>query len=136
MAVKTLSKLVRVDPYLKPYAEALRKRHERAVLRQLELTDGKQSLSDAANGHLYYGLHKSENGWVFREKAPNAKALYLYGDFSHWEIKSEFALHPIGNGDWEIELPEFALKHGMLYKLWMLRCGRASARIRHARGAG
>ena len=129
MAVKTLSKLVRVDPYLKPYAEALRKRHERAVLRQLELTDGKQSLSDAANGHLYYGLHKSENGWVFREKAPNAKALYLYGDFSRWEIKSEFALHPIGNGDWEIELPEFALKHGMLYKLWMVWHSGADERL-------
>ena len=129
MAAKKLPELVKVDPYLKPYAAVLQKRHERAVLRELEFTDGKRTLSDVANAHLYYGLHKTPNGWVFREKAPNAKELYLYGDFSRWEIKPEFALHPIGNGDWEIELPDFALKHEMLYKLWMVWHGGADERL-------
>ena len=129
MAVKELPELVKVDPYLKPYASVLQKRHERAVLRELEFTDGKRSLADVANAHLYYGLHKTSDGWVFREKAPNAKELYLYGDFSRWEIKPEFALHPIGNGDWEIELPDFALKHEMLYKLWMVWHGGADERL-------
>ncbi len=129
MAVKELPELVRVDPYLKPYTAVLQKRHERAVLRELEFTGGKRTLSDVANAHLYYGLHKTTNGWVFREKAPNARELYFYGDFSRWEIKPEFALHPIGNGDWEIELPDFALKHGMLYKLWMVWHGGADERL-------
>lgn len=129
MAVKELPELVKVDPYLKPYASVLQKRHERAVLRELEFTDGKRSLADVANAHLYYGLHKTSDGWVFREKAPNAKELYLYGDFSRWEIKPEFALHPIGNGDWEIKLPDFALKHEMLYKLWMVWHGGADERL-------
>lgn len=112
--------LVKRDPYLKPYAARLLKRQQRARLRELEFTDGTRTLSDVANGHLYYGLHKTDSGWVFREKAPNAKELYLYGDFSRWQVKPEFALHPIGNGDWEIELPAFALQHTMLYKLWMV----------------
>ena len=129
MVVKELPELVKVDPYLKPYASVLQKRHERAVLRELEFTDGKRSLADVANAHLYYGLHKTSDGWVFREKAPNAKELYLYGDFSRWEIKPEFALHPIGNGDWEIKLPDFALKHEMLYKLWMVWHGGADERL-------
>lgn len=116
----TQPELVKRDPYLKPYAAQLQKRQQRARLRELEFTDGTRTLSDVANGHLYYGLHKTESGWVFREKAPNAKEIYLYGDFSHWQIKPEFALHPIGNGDWEIELPDFALRHTMLYKLWMV----------------
>ena len=114
------SPLVKKDPWLKPYQEALQKRQERAVLRELQLTDGKSDLSEIANGHLYYGLHKTETGWVFREKAPNATAIYLYGDFSKWKILPEFALKPIGNGDWEIELPDFVLKNEMLYKLWMV----------------
>ena len=114
------SPLVKKDPWLKPYQEALQKRQERAVLRELQLTDGKSNLSEIANGHLYYGLHKTETGWVFREKAPNATAIYLYGDFSKWKILPEFALKPIGNGDWEIELPDFVLKNEMLYKLWMV----------------
>ena len=114
------SPLVKKDPWLKPYQEALQKRQERAVLRELQLTDSKSDLSEIANGHLYYGLHKTETGWVFREKAPNATAIYLYGDFSKWKILPEFALKPIGNGDWEIELPDFVLKNEMLYKLWMV----------------
>lgn len=121
--------LVKIDPYLKPYASYLQKRQQRAKLRELQLTDGSVTLADIANGHLYYGLHKTEVGWVFREKAPNAKELFLYGDFSHWQIKPEFALHPIGNGDWEIELPEFALKHTMLYKLWMVWQSGADERL-------
>ncbi len=129
MAVKVLPELVKVDPYLKPYAATIQKRHERAVLRQLELTDGKQDLSEVANAHLYYGLHKTAKGWVFREKAPNAKSVYLYGDFSRWEVKPEFALQPIGNGDWEIELPSFALAHGMLYKVWMVWHAGADERL-------
>ncbi len=108
-----------IDSYLKPYARALQQRQQRAVLRELEFTDGKCSIAEVANGHFFYGLHKTATGWVFREKAPQARELYLYGDFSHWQIKPEFALHPIGHGDWEIELPDFALKHTMLYKLWM-----------------
>ena len=123
------SQLVAKDPWLKPFKAKLQKRMERAALRELQLTDGKTSLSDIANGHLYYGLHKTAGGWVFREKAPNATALYLYGDFSNWQIQPQFALHPIGNGDWEIELPDFALKNEMLYKLWMVWHGGADERI-------
>ena len=125
----TTPELVKIDPYLKPYAAALQKRHQRAVLRELEFTDGTRPLADVANGYLYYGLHRTEKGWVFREKAPNAVQLYLYGDFSHWQVKPEFALHPIGNGDWEIELPDFALQHTMLYKLWMVWRSGADERL-------
>lgn len=121
--------LVKIDPCLKPFASRLQKRQQRALLRELDLTEGKCSLGDVANGHLYYGLHRTESGWVFREKAPNAKELYLYGDFSHWQVKPEFALHPIGNGDWEIELPDFCLRHTMLYKLWMVWHSGADERL-------
>ncbi|MBO7492423.1 MAG: alpha amylase C-terminal domain-containing protein [Bacteroidales bacterium] len=121
--------LVKKDPYLKPFTRQLQKRRERATLRELSLTDGACPLSDIANGHLYYGLHKTDKGWVFREKAPNAKAIYLYGDFSRWEIQPSFSLTPLGNGDWEIQLPDFALKHGMLYKLWMVWSSGADERL-------
>lgn len=127
--VKFIPDIVREDPYLKPFSRNLQKRHERAVLRELEFTEGVRSLSAVANAHLYYGLHRTEHGWVFREKAPNAKELYLYGDFSHWQVKPEFALHPLGNGDWEIELPTFCLKHTMLYKLWMVWHSGADERL-------
>lgn len=109
-----------LDPYLKPYRSALMKRHQAAVLRMLDLTDGKCQLKDVCNFHLYYGLHKTEQGWVFREKAPHAKQIFLIGDFSYWQVNQNYELKPLGDGDWQIELPDNFLKHGMLYKLWMV----------------
>ena len=114
------SALVKLDPGLKPYRLELERRHRRAVLKELELADGQPQLSDVCNNHLYYGLHATPTGWVLREKAPHAHRLYLYGDFSYWCVEERYALHPIGNGDWEIELPRGFLRHGMLYKLWMV----------------
>ncbi len=123
------SQLINRDPYLEPFRDALQRRMERAALRELQLTDGKTPLTDLANGHLYYGLHKTATGWVFREKAPNATAIYLFGDFSEWKIEPRFALKPIGNGDWEIELPESVLANEMLYKLWMVWQSGADERL-------
>jgi 1,4-alpha-glucan branching enzyme len=114
------SPLIEIDPWLKPFAFLLKRRAEKAKLRELEFTDGKTSLKDLANNHLYYGLFKTDTHWVFREKAPNAKQIFLMGDFSYWQPMEQYALQPIGNGDWEIQLPLAFLKHGSLYKLWMV----------------
>jgi 1,4-alpha-glucan branching enzyme len=117
--MKTLP-LIQIDPWLKPYSFLLKRREEKAALRELEFTDGKVFLKDLANNHLYYGLFKTETHWIFREKAPNAKQIFLMGDFSYWKPMEQYTLQPIGNGDWEIQLPPSFLKHGSLYKLWMV----------------
>ena len=121
--------IVKKDPWLKPYARQLEQRHQRAVLRELEFTDGTVPLKDVCNGHLYYGMHKTETEWVFREKAPNAKQIFIVGDFSYWKVDAHYELTPIGNGDWEIRLPLSFLKHGDLYKLWMVWHGGADERL-------
>ena len=72
-AVKHIG-LVKNDAYLQPYEDAIRGRHEHALWKLNVLTNnGKTKLTDFANGHKYYGLHKAARGWVFREWAPNAK---------------------------------------------------------------
>jgi len=112
--------LVQIDPLLKPFEKTIQNRYRKGILKELEITDGHQPLQDCVSNHLYYGLHKTETGWLFREKAPNAKQIYLFGDFSYWQIKEQYALTPIGNGDWEIQLPVNFLKHGEQYRLWMV----------------
>ncbi len=121
--------LIAYDPYLKPFATQLERRFQRCVLKELELCDGATRLADRCNNHLYYGLHRTAAGWVLREKAPNARQVYVFGDFSYWKVEPQFALRPLGNGDWEIELPSGFLKHGMLFKLWMVWHGGAGERI-------
>lgn len=50
------------------------------------LSGGAKSLSDFANAHEYFGLHRDDKGnWIFREWAPNATAITLTGDFSNWK---------------------------------------------------
>lgn len=121
--------LVTLDPFLKPYAKALEKRKQISSLRKLEFTEGKCLLKECINNHFYYGLHKTEDCWVFREKAPHARRMFLYGDFSAWQIEERFELNKINSSDWEVKIPQNALKHGMLYKIWMMWDGGSDDRL-------
>ena len=56
-------KLIESDSYLQPFAEAIEGRYNYALQREKELTNGVK-LSDWANGHLYFGLHRIESSGV------------------------------------------------------------------------
>ncbi|MDR1102744.1 MAG: 1,4-alpha-glucan-branching enzyme, partial [Tannerella sp.] len=118
------------DPWLAPYEEAIAGRYRQALRKEQELTNGgTQTLSDFASGYLYFGMHPAPEGWVFREWAPNATAVYLAGMFSGWKKKNAFRLTRLENGVWEIRLPEEALHHGDLYKLLVEWEGGSGERI-------
>lgn len=120
-------KIVKNDPWLEPYNDAIQGRHDYVLSKIDELTGSKQSLSDFADGHLYFGLHRTPRQWVLREWAPNATAIYLIGDFNDWQENEKFKFEPIGSsGNWELKLPSSAMKHLDLYKLkiyWQGGCG-------------
>jgi 1,4-alpha-glucan branching enzyme len=105
------------DPWLNPFISVIERRNARCIKKERQLT-GTGTLSNFAMGHFYYGLHRTEDSWVFREWAPNAKSIFLIGVFNNWKEKKEFAMKRINSmGDWEIVLPLDALKHEDLYKL-------------------
>ncbi len=113
--MKTLH-LIKSDPYLQPYADAINGRYHYAKYVMKALAgDGK--LKDFANGHMYFGLHRTKDGWVFREWAPNATAIYLKGDFNGWQKDERYRVFPDGNGIFEGFFPADAMRHGQLYKL-------------------
>ena len=122
--------IIKNDPWLEPYADAINGRHEMVIRKEKELTK-RCSLEEFASGHLYFGLHKIKEGketkWVLREWAPNATAIYLVGDFNGWKETPEYKLNKIKKTEnWEIELPGKAMKHGDLFKLkvyWSNGCG-------------
>jgi len=111
--------LVKNDQWLQPFEDAIRGRHEHALWRLNQLTNnGKQSLSEFADGYLYFGLHKTERGWVLREWAPNATEIYVVGDFNGWQETEKYKMKRLAKSDnWELKLPASAMKHGELYKL-------------------
>lgn len=76
-----------------------------------------------ATGHLYYGFHRTQDGWVYREWAPGADALHLIGDFNGWNRESH-PLTRLENGAWEIQLPgNDALRHGQRVKVQVTKDG-------------
>ena len=122
--------LVAGDAWLEPYEDAIRGRHDHAVWKIGQLTGGKGSLSDFANGHQYYGLHRTKDGWVFREWAPHALDIFLIGDFNGWKEQQHYRCQKVGDsGNWELKLPADAMKHGDLYKMKVKWSGGEGERI-------
>ena len=106
------------DRYLDPYRQIIASRREASLAMEKRLTEGRMSLADFAAGHEYFGLHREGKGWIFREWAPTAEAIYLVGAFSEWEERDAFALQRINSrGEWELRLPSETVHHGDLYKL-------------------
>ena len=119
--------LIDIDPWLAPHADALKKRQVAVESIMQKVLNGK-SVSDFALGHLYFGLHRTTDGWVFREWAPHATAVFLTGQFSGWSDLPQFAATQHGE-IWELELPAKALAHGQTYRLHMFWPGGDGYRI-------
>ena len=96
-------KIFEYDPYLLPYKADIDRRMENYKNKKRALLPNGGSLRDFANGHEYFGFHKTHDGWYYREWAPAAEAVYLTGDMNGWST-SELKLTPIGNGVHEIFL--------------------------------
>jgi len=110
-------KLLKIDPWLNPFAAQIEARVQKYRQKLEDIEEFSGTLKDFASGHLYFGLHRNQNGWIFREWAPNAIHVYLIGDFSEWKALPEYKLLRKENGIWEIQLLENLLTHGDLYKL-------------------
>jgi 1,4-alpha-glucan branching enzyme len=111
--------LIKLDPWLKPFEPLIHNRYNKLKATLNSLLDFGETILDFATAHHYYGLHKTPQGWIFREWAPNATKIFLVGDFSNWKRQEQYELKSIGNGNWEIVLKTSLLKHGDLFKLFM-----------------
>jgi len=110
-------RILELNPYLMDFKSDIDLRmHLYHSTKHRILGDSGMTLSDFANGHLYYGFHRVEGGWVYREWAPAAHQLYLTGDFNNWNWTSH-PMHRDGE-NWEIFLEgEDALWEGCRVKV-------------------
>lgn len=110
-----VKKLTAIDPWLEPYSDKLKARNWHILENSRRILGGK-SATDFALGHLYFGLHRTDTGWVLREWLPNATKVVLIGDFNEWQDDEQYGF--VRDGDnWSLELPAKSLKHGDNYKL-------------------
>ena len=121
--------ILNADPYLEPFEEDLILRGKLFSEKLDSLTKGYENLSDFANGYKYFGFHRTDSGWVYREWAPAADAMYLTGDFNGWNTES----HPMQkkeNGIFEIYLNgKNALRAGQKVQAIIINSGNVLRRI-------
>ncbi|HEY9059973.1 MAG TPA: alpha-amylase family glycosyl hydrolase [Pseudobacteroides sp.] len=108
-------RILQIDPYLRPFADDIELRMNCYKKARRKLVEDDKMLTSFVNGHLYFGFHAKENGWVYREWAPNAQDVYLIGDFNNWNDQVH-KLKRLDNGVWEL-LVEGELPHGSRVKL-------------------
>lgn len=125
-------KIIKHDPWLEPFKGAIEGRHNDVIYKERELTQACGSLTEFANAHEYFGLHRTQRGgWVFREWAPGATAITLVGDFSSWKPMKKFELRrlPGSDGVWETRLRPSDIHHGQHYKMIVEWPGGSGERI-------
>ncbi len=122
-----LQNLINKDPYLGAYLEDVRMHLDRFNHRREDM--GASPLTNIANGYMYFGIHPTPDGWVFREWLPGADKVYLFGDFNKWN-RSSHPLSHIGDGVWEIRIDgKKTIKHSSHIKLIVEKDGQSFERI-------
>jgi len=122
-------KILKIDPYLADFEKDLNLRMDNYLAKRRELLKNGETLSDFSNAHKFFGFHRTQSGWVYREWAPAAESLFLTGDFNSWDT---FALpmNKLENGVFEIELEGHdALKSGQKVQVVVIHKGRELRRI-------
>ncbi len=101
--------LIRLDPYLEPYADALRHRHRHYVSVRDRIIESDGSLEQFSRGMQRFGFNRGlsdgKPGVWYREWAPAADALFLTGDFNDWD-RGSHALSRDEYGVWSLFLPD------------------------------
>ena len=122
-------KIFEYDPYLLPFEQDIEQRMKNYERKRRELVGEDGSLADFANGHEFFGFHKTKKGWYYREWAPAAEEVYLTGDMVDWKWL-EWKLTPLGNGVFEIFIPDVnALYDGCRVKTIIRHNGELLERI-------
>ncbi len=122
-------KILKIDPYLTSHRNALEHRMNSYLSKRAELVSEVERLSDFANGYEYFGIHPTENGWVYREWAPGADAMFFTGDFASWDIHA-YQMTRIKNGVFEIKLSgRNTLKLGQKVQAIVYRNGEMMRRV-------
>lgn len=106
-----MMKLVENDSWLEPVAEEVQARYDRyeSLLKYIETRYG--SLKSFASAHEFFGFtyDRARRGWWYREWAPAAHYLSLFGDFNNWDRYAN-PLERESDGVWSIFLPDSQYK--------------------------
>ena len=122
-------RILEIDPYLEPFEKDIELRVKLYKEKRKSLLKDCKKIKSFANGHSYFGFHRTRSGWVYREWAPAADRMYLTGDFNDWNTES-CPMTRLENGVFEVELKgKDALKPGQKIQAIIINGDRMLRRI-------
>ncbi len=123
------SRILEIDPYLAPFENDIDMRTKLYLSKRKALLGNCRKIKNFADGHNYFGFHRTRTGWVYREWAPAAEAMYLTGDFNNWNIEA-CPMTKLENGVFEVVLKgRNALEPGQKVQAVIINSGRILRRI-------
>ena len=129
MSERTKNRILEIDPYLAPFEKDIDLRTELFIGKRKALLGNGRKIGNFANGHKYFGFHRTRTGWVYREWAPSADEMYLTGDFNNWDIEN-CPMAKLENGVFEVHLKgKNALKAGQKVQAIVINSGQMLRRI-------
>lgn len=129
MPKRAKKKILQIDPLLEPFEKDIELRANLFKKEKRRLLGAGGKLTDFANGHMFFGFHRTDDGWIYREWAPAAEALYLTGDFNDWSLYAS-PMQKKENGIFELELKgKDALRAGQKLQAVVISSGRILRRI-------
>ncbi len=129
MAEYIPNNILNIDPYLEPFSEDIALRAKLFNDTKRALLEGFDSLSDFADCYKYFGIHRTVDGWVYREWAPAAEHMFFTGDFNNWDIY-DCPMTRLENGVFEVYLKgKNALKIGQKIQAIVIHSGEVLRRI-------
>ena len=122
-------RILKHDPYLEPYAKDLALRMENYNIKRADLIGKAGNLLHFADGYKYFGIHPTKDGWVYREWAPAAEAMFFTGDFNNWDTYA-LPMKRLDNGVFELHLDGAnALKVGQKVQAILIHNGETLRRV-------
>jgi len=121
-------RIMKYDPYLAGYSDDINLRMDRYYSKRAELLCDKD-ITEIADCHKYFGIHRTKSGWVYREWAPGADKMFLTGDFNGWDMLS-CPMEKKQNGVFEVALKgKNALKVGQYIQAIVEKDGKHYRRV-------
>ncbi|KAK1863111.1 hypothetical protein I4F81_005674 [Pyropia yezoensis] len=99
------TQVIAADRYLEPHADSLRYRFSKYNEIKNAIEESEGGLDKFAQSYKSFGLHAVEGGVEYREWAPGAQSVAVFGDFNGWNRNS----HQLTRGEfgiWTTTIPD------------------------------
>ncbi|KAH7827611.1 glycoside hydrolase [Monocercomonoides exilis] len=94
------------DPYLKPYSDAIKGRFDHYQWLKNEIKEKEGGLEKFSRSYEVFGLHATPEGISYREWAPGAQQVWLWGDFCNWDPAKRVPCTKDSFGVWTCFIPK------------------------------